>query len=205
MSDVMVLMGLIFISIFLAITIGNIAFNTAFLQCKGFKEDYEEWLKSGVVAGEVKIEDLSIDALLTGELQRMEETATKEESESDVTEEEFESMTEEEQLELIRGEATFWESIVGAIKETFRGIWGFFTITPGKILDSINSATKIIGASLVATIMRLPFAAELSHLAMGIRLLAQPCVGLSQISFIIFTPLVIGMIYMLIRIIRGGG
>lgn len=58
---------------------------------------------------------------------------------------------------------------------------------------------------IIGTMMSLPFVKELGYLFYGIEALVSPCAGISGISFLFLTPVVLGMMYIIMKLVRGGG
>ena len=90
-----------------------------------------------------------------------------------------------------------WDSFVNRLK----GIKDFFSSIPDRVTTAIGNFGKWLGSTVSNAIFKIPFIKEISSLVIGIRLLAQPCAGLQGISFIIFTPIILGIIYLVVKLV----
>ena len=192
LSDTTILMGLIFLSIFFLVMFGNFATYvvTTSFSCENYKKEYMELIRTGGITSSFgqdkgKLTDVSISGIQSGET-----------SKSETGEANIEEQTNAEEKAI---EEDYQKAGMGLFAK-IRAWLGQFDF-----VKAIRNWTTTVRNTVGNVINSLPFISELNQLYVGIRLLNQPCVGLGMVSFVIFTPLVLGMMYIFIKILRGGG
>jgi len=192
LSDTTILMGLIFLSIFFLVMFGNYAtyVATTSFSCENYRKEYLELLRTGGITSSFgqdkgRLTDVSISGIQKGEIE------TSETGEASINEQ--------------------TDAREKAIEEDYQkmgmGLFAKIRAWLGQFdwVKSLRNWTTTVQNKVGSVISSLPFISELNQLYVGIRLLNQPCVGLGMISFVIFTPMILGMMYIFIKILRGGG
>jgi len=197
MTESKTLMGTLFLSFFIVFIIGDIAKNTAEFNCPGFIKRSEEMIGSDIYSPDTTKSESGV----IEEQERITEETEKEiEDASELTDEEWDELVEEELDARQRWLREHGWNFIADTREWF----GQFE--PIKWLNQKIAGVAVkIKQTMENFVIKIPFQKELGTLYIGMRALTSNCSGMQGIGFIILTPIVLGNLYIILRLIRGGG